>query len=230
MSEITIYKYLPRRHATPFVEKGEVLFRSLSYFREYEDEQVRSDEYEGTKQFAPPTGLKINHATGKTSSQTGAFQSATNARDIFVFCASTQLSTELACMFKSNSCVEIFDLKKFRWRVKTAIRRSGFKPGTLVDGSVEYYSVADPPEEVWALPARIAMSKVDIYSHQQEYRFAFARNNAFDFEKVTIQLVTWEGKENEKWKNTSRTATKTRLLDRLLPRSPNPIDREEGSI
>ncbi len=43
-----IYKYLPSKYLNEFLDEGLFLFRSLSYFQDYEDDKVRGDEYEGT--------------------------------------------------------------------------------------------------------------------------------------------------------------------------------------
>ena len=43
-----LVRYFNEKNARAFVEQGAVLMRSLSYFRDYEDDGVRSDEFEGT--------------------------------------------------------------------------------------------------------------------------------------------------------------------------------------
>ena len=43
-----LVRYFSEKNAHAFVERGEVLFRALSYFRDYEDKGVRADEHEGT--------------------------------------------------------------------------------------------------------------------------------------------------------------------------------------
>ena len=42
----TLVRYLSEENARKFLAQGEVLFRALSYFRDYEDDGVRSDEFE----------------------------------------------------------------------------------------------------------------------------------------------------------------------------------------
>lgn len=39
----SLFKYFPSHHLNAFVERGELLFRSLSYFRNYEELKVRGD-------------------------------------------------------------------------------------------------------------------------------------------------------------------------------------------
>ena len=55
----SLFRYFSSEHAEAFVQRGEVLFRTLSYFRDYEDNGVRSDECEGTLVHLPKDGLKL---------------------------------------------------------------------------------------------------------------------------------------------------------------------------
>ena len=64
------------------------------------------------------------------------------------------------------------------------------KDKLLAFGPINYYEQKDPPIVDWALPERIALSKPASFCWQQEYRFAFSVNGAFDVEKVTVRLVT----------------------------------------
>ena len=59
----------------------------------------------------------------------------------------------------------------------------------LVHGEVKYYEPHEPPIVDWALPERIAMSKLEGFRPQQEYRIAFSVNGAFDVENTRLQLV-----------------------------------------
>ena len=42
-----LYKYLPLPYAERMLCRGEILFRSLSYFRDIENDGVRQDDLEG---------------------------------------------------------------------------------------------------------------------------------------------------------------------------------------
>ena len=186
-----LYKYIPTKYVNAFVRRGEVLFRALSYFRDYEDEQVRGDEFEGTKLHRPENGLEITLT--KTQAKIvlpHSFESAANEDDIFVFCLSTILSPELAVEFKAGACIEIHRPAKFISEVRAALaRRPSIKSKMLVLGEVKYYNKEDPPIVDWALPERIAMSKLRRYEYQHEYRIAFAVNDAFRVENTRLRLV-----------------------------------------
>lgn len=186
-----LYKYLPAKYIDAFVRRGEVLFRALSYFRDYEDAQIRGDEFEGTKLYRPKGGLEITLAeTQEKRVLPHSFESAANEDDIFVFCMSTIFSADLAAQFKTDACVEILNPASFIAGVRAALlRRPSIKNKTLIHKEVTYYAADDPPIVDWALPERIAMSKLNYYCPQKEYRIAFSVNDAFKVENTRLRLV-----------------------------------------
>ena len=187
-----LYKYLPAKYVQAFVREGAVLFRSLSYFRDYEDAQVRGDEFEGTRLHRPQSGLEITLAASQqTIVLPHSFESSANEDDIFVFCLSTVLSSDLAAQFQASACVEIHNSARFIAGVRAALlRRPSSKSKLLVHGEVKYYTPDQPPIVDWALPERIAMSKLSVYIPQHEYRLAFAVNDAFRVENTQLRLVS----------------------------------------
>ena len=188
----SLYKYLPSKYVDTFVGNGAVLFRSLSYFRDYEDAQVRGDEFEGTRVHRPHNGLEVTLvATEKKLVLPHSFESTAREDDIFVFCLSTVLSADLAARFKADACIEIKNVGAFVSGIRSALlRRPSIKSKALFHGPVKYYSPDQAPIVDWALPERIAMSKLSAYAEQHEYRFAFAINDAFRVENTRLQLVS----------------------------------------
>ncbi len=117
--------------------------------------------------------------------------STANEDDIFVFCLSTVLSSDLAAQFQASACVEILNPIRFIAGVRAALlRRPSIKSKILVHGEVKYYTPDEPPIVDWALPEKIAMSKLSFYIPQQEYRIAFALNSAFRVENTRLRLVS----------------------------------------
>lgn len=196
----SIFKYIPAQYVASFL-RGEVLFRSLAYFRDWEDtkRQVRGDRHEGTHIHHKPEGLELtlNNQPYSTNVQ-GAFQSRVKQDDIFVFCLSTTLSADLAREFETTVCIEIHNSAMFIAGVRSALRRRpSIKSKMLLHDSVRYYD-AEAEAEVgvaWALPDVIAMSKTRDYEWQHEYHLAFATNNAFAIGNTLQALVapsqTW---------------------------------------
>lgn len=188
----SFYKYILAKYVEDFVKNGAVRFRSLSYFRDYEEAQIRGDEFEGTKLYRPQQGLEVtNITTQEKSILPHSFESTANEDDIFIFCLSTAFSMDLAKQFQASACVEILNPGGFIAGVRAALlRRPSIKSKKLVHGEVKYYAPDEPPIVDWALPDRIAMSKLSIYRPQQEYRIAFAVNDAFGVENTRLRLVS----------------------------------------
>jgi hypothetical protein len=186
-----LYKYLPEQYVEAFVREGAILFRSLSYFRDYEADQVRGDEFEGTRLYRPQGGLEITlTATQRKIALSHSFESSVNEDDIFVFCLSRAFSVDLAAEFQASACVEILNPGRFIAGIRAALlRRPSIKNKMLMYGEVKYYTQDEPPIVDWALPERIAMSKRSIYIPQQEYRITFAINGAFSVENTRVRLA-----------------------------------------
>ena len=168
-----------------------MLFRALSYYRDYEDNGVRGDEYEGTKLHLPLDGLKpTNVDTGEVISLPHTFESTAQEDDIFVYCLSTIHSEFLAEKFNAKFCIEIHEPVKLLSLIRGALaRRPSIKNKHLEYGPVEYYAPHEPPIISWALPKKIALSKQSKFSWQEEYRIAFAINGAFNVGNVKTSLV-----------------------------------------
>ncbi|MAE01489.1 MAG: hypothetical protein CMK66_02730 [Pseudoalteromonas sp.] len=56
-----LYKYLPREYLDSVLNDGAFLFRSLSYFQDYEDSEIRGDKFEGINKYNGKDGLEINN-------------------------------------------------------------------------------------------------------------------------------------------------------------------------
>lgn len=187
----SLFRYLSAEHAEAFLDHGEVLLRPLSYYRDLEDEGVRSDKYEGTLVHRPKDGLKLTRvASGEELSVAYTFESTVKEDDIFVYCMSAEFNSEIAQRFNANACIEIFEPHKLlaRFRSRVALRRRFCENG-LVHGAVRYYEPHEPPIVDWALPERIAMRKPKCFEWQKEYRILVPRGNAFQVENVDVTLV-----------------------------------------
>ena len=185
-----LYKYLALEYAERMLSKGEVLFRSLSHFQNLERDGVRQDDYEGILSHRPPEGLEINNiTTGETLKLPHRFESEARVDKIFVACFSCELSSELASEFGADACVEVTDHIKLVARVRGALRlRAAVDKKVLPFGLVEYQTGQEPPIIDWALPEKIVMRKRMEYQRQNEFRIAFAVDEAFAVENVALRL------------------------------------------
>jgi hypothetical protein len=103
----SLFKYYDQRTWAENFLKGEMLFRSLSYFRDCEN-PARGDEYESTSTFLPDGGLKItNHTQGTHFTIPWSFESSVKSHEVFVFCASRRFGYDLVEEFNSVVCVEV---------------------------------------------------------------------------------------------------------------------------
>jgi hypothetical protein len=187
MPRRSLYKYYDEhRWAEAFLD-GDLLFRSLSYFRDYEDENVRGDPGEGASIFRPEGGLAINNRTRGTSfvMPHHGFESKTKFEEIFIFCASKSHSDERNKRFSAVAFVEVLDIKSLCKRVESALPpEAKFRAKR-----VEYYRETENITPRWALPEMIATSKLSAYAWQDEYRLLFSLTGALEFENVDLRLV-----------------------------------------
>lgn len=192
----SLYKYFTKRKWADAFLDGEVLFHSLAYFRDYEDENVRKDRNEGTAVFRPADGLIVNNQTqGKTFHLPGyAFESTANQEEIFVFCTSRSHSDELRKRFEAIAYVEISKISTFCERIRKALPTTA----TFRAGRVEYYDQAEGANPRWALPDLIATSKLKSYEWQDEFRLVFCFTDALGFEKGALRLVKGDIREAPK--------------------------------
>jgi hypothetical protein len=183
----SLYKYYSdRKWAEAFLD-GQILFRSLSYFRDYEDKNVRGDQNEGTSIFCPEGGLIVNNITQGTTFTLPrhAFESVAKQEEIFVFCASRSHSDERREKFEAVVCVEILKIKTLCEKIEAALPPEA----TFRGQRVEYYQEAEGGNPRWALPDKIATSKLASYAWQEEYRLLFCLTGALEFENVGLHLV-----------------------------------------
>jgi hypothetical protein len=196
MRRRSLYKYYSeRKWAEEFLD-GKLLFRSLAYFRDYEDKSVREDQNEGAALFRPEGGLIVNNLTqGKRFILADhAFVSGAKQEEIFVFCTSRSDTDELRQRFKAVACVEILNIGTFCSRIEGALPPAARFPGRAgrparIGRRVEYYRETEGGKPRWALPDVIATSKLDSYAWQDEFRLVFSLTDALEFENVNTPLV-----------------------------------------
>lgn len=191
-----LYKYFSEEKWADAFIRGEILFRSLSYFRDLEDRNVREDQNEGKAIFRPQGGLVLNNQTQGTKHilPGHAFVSTAKAEEIFVLCVSRSQTDELWERFKAVACIEISDIPMFCSRVAAALPPTAKFPGrpgrTRIGQRVEYYEESEGATPRWALPDLIATSKLKSYAWQDEFRLVFSLTDALDFEKVALRVTS----------------------------------------
>lgn len=184
---LALYKYLPSKYAHAFLDRGEILFRNLTYFRQHEG-RVRGDPYEGIHKDHPGTNVVLENLTqgsrivGKLS-----FLNSTNSDLVFAFCLSQKLSKDLMVEFESDACIEIFEPSEFIRRVRFALARlvSVHRFGLLAQ-PVHYYHPAEAACFDIKKPTQLAFAKNKSYAEQEEFRLSFGSRQAFKL----VQQIT----------------------------------------
>ncbi len=174
--------------------RGLMRFRSLAYYRDYEEQEVRGDDNEGTSVYRPESGLAITNYSQRTESvrANSAFEAEVKAGEIFVYCMSKADTPRIRAAFRAVACVEIMNVAEFCRRAEKALSGASFggKPGReRIGHPVDYYSANAPPGPRWACPDLIACAKFDGYIWQHEYRLLFSRTEALKFENVMLTIV-----------------------------------------
>lgn len=177
---MVLYKYLPSRFAAAFVERGEILFRSLSYFRQVEH-TARGDAIEGLHIDAPrdPPTLQ-NLTTGATVRGPFRFLNSIDQDRVYALCCSRTLSLELMQAFDCDACVRIVDVELFFLRCSVAAARSVTlcRPG-LIHRPVSYFDPAGSAILPVKDPTAIPFFKHKVFAGQDEYRAVFAQPGGF---------------------------------------------------
>lgn len=186
-----LYRYFDQLQWVDDFLDGKLLFRPLSYYRAYEDHQVRGDKNEGVAVFQPVGGLVVTKLTqGAPFTQPNhRFESAVKQNEIWAYCMSRVRTAELAAEFGAVACVEILDVRAFCRRVKEALPTDA----EFFAKRVEYYRVTDAASPRWALPELIVNSKQHTFFRQAEFRLVFSTTGALRFENVALRLVQGDG-------------------------------------
>jgi len=191
---VSVYKYFYKEsYARRFLSKGEILLRPLAYYRALEiEEGGRGDQWDGVLRYAPADGLTLNMEDGRTVKLDDySFNASVRQDEIFVWCASKELSPEVAKTFGAF-CVKIDpELIVNRLRLR-AHANSVLDYSEVVSGEVDYRPVDQLPLSDWALPEKVALIKPEGFAKQNEYRIAVGRRGALEPENVEVTLSTDE--------------------------------------
>lgn len=180
MEPLRLYKYLPSKYIENVVEKGEILFRNLTYFRQYECEQ-RGDLLEALHRDNPDNDVEIYQpSTGAYAKGDFSYLNSTDSDLIFVFCLSISHTNNLYTEFNSDACIEITDPGEFIRRIRIKVKQliSSHKKG-LIYKPVHYYAANKAAEFNIKDPFELPFAKDKTFNNQDEYRLIFGTRKAF---------------------------------------------------
>ncbi|NOT08365.1 MAG: hypothetical protein HOP28_09190 [Gemmatimonadales bacterium] len=185
--DVILYKYLQLEFAEAFLHRGEILFRSLSYFRKQEHVE-RGDEAEGIHIDAPTTPVRLDNLTTGTS-VSGAFRflNSIDQEKVYGFCCSAELRSDLFTRFNANACVQILKPGPFFLRCGMA---AGWKfrldEPPMVHKPVEYFDPAKAAIRNVKDPRNLPFFKHISFSPQSEYRAVFALRGAWRLQERVV--------------------------------------------
>lgn len=189
-----LYKYLPSKYLTKVVERGDLLFRNLSFFRQSEAEG-RRDLLEGLHMDKPDNDLTLQTLDGrKTWKGQGAFLNSINSNKLFAFCLSEKHTPALYDEFEADACIEILHPDEFLHRCDATIsRQRRFSDSGLIHGEVEYYAPNKSAKRNVKDPRQIPFFKHEAYHHQLEYRLVVALHGGLQLtERIVNHLFSFE--------------------------------------
>jgi len=182
-----LYKYLPSEFVKGFLTKGEVLFRTLSYFRRVEH-RARGDAAEGVHIDDPDNPVKLeNLTTGITHIGDYRFLNSVDQENVYAFCCSQSYDQNLMAEFSCNACVVITDPEVFFLRCRVAAKRVvSVSPPGLIHGPVRYWRRNEESPLNVKDPRNIPFLKNHSFAAQDEYRAVFATHHGL---KLTQRIV-----------------------------------------
>jgi hypothetical protein len=190
------YKYVSNIDHARWLQQGKMFHRTAAYYRDYEDQkatEVIGDQYECTRLYRPGNIRKRNPdgtpGEWQPMPPDQRMECITRAHEIFVFCVSLSLNDVLKKAFEAIACVEIFDSAEFHARWLKALPKEAEDPRRRVSRKVKYYTENDLMGETRALPDLITTGKLKKFEYQSEYRFAYTKTEAFDFQNCTYQIT-----------------------------------------
>jgi len=182
-----LYKYLPRRFAAPFVANGEILFRTLSYFRRVEH-AARGDEVEGVHVDDPKRDVRLDVVGGPHVIGRYRYLNSVDQTKVYAFCCSDRLSVELFDMFDADACVVIKDPVQFFLRCQTAARRAfPVDRLRLIHRPVAYWKTSHEAPLSVKDPDSLPFLKHEAFAPQCEYRGVFARRGGRELVQRIVQ-------------------------------------------
>jgi hypothetical protein len=186
-----LYKYLPYKYVKQIIQEGALLFRNLTYFRQYED-RIRGDQAEGIHIDNPDNHVTINILNkGITLIDDCSFLNSIEQDKVFVFCMSTILKQNLFDEFGADSCIVIENVSNFLLRCRSAIMRSpNYCKCGFLHRQVDYYRPNECAQRSVKDSKNLPFFKAANFEHQCEYRLVCGLKDAL---KLKQRLVKNKG-------------------------------------
>lgn len=181
----SIYKYLPSKFREEFINKGDILFRNLTYFNNYEDNNKRGDVFDGGIYHNPINGFEVKNITQSKEVKLKNSFSYIDTDDIFVCCFSKRLDLVLFKEFDTDCCIEILNPIEFTKRIGKTLKVTHFDYDEIT-----YYNTIENHHHIINKPETIPFFKTLNFEPQQEYRYLFSDNKIkSEIKFSTVSLI-----------------------------------------
>lgn len=192
-----LFKALPLKYAERFVERGEMMWSTLTWFQNQED-PARGDVFEATRRNFPRDGQGVTRLErhGRPDHEQLHFDGhgtqwrPAQSRHIFIYSMTLDGELNLGDL-ATDAMVEVFDPSMLIQHVYSALHlHRSARPSTMIHRAVAYYDDVDELGPIHSLPHLLAASKPSTHAWQREYRLAFGtRADVFDFDHVEGSLM-----------------------------------------
>lgn len=116
-----LYKFISSTYVGEFRNRGNLLFRNLTSFKQMED-QARGDVREGCHVDSPDNDVTVtNRTTGTTVVGRFSVRTSINTDKIYVLCLTSKFKHRFFADFGCDRCVEIYDPSEFIKRCRRAL-------------------------------------------------------------------------------------------------------------
>ena len=185
MTEPSPHKFLvkfgSRKHMRKLYEKGEIKIRQASWYNDPSLNPAMRDDETSIKRRMSSEGASIwikgpgTDEFQEIKGLTGDMVRTHRTADYYVYCMGMSQDHELFGDFEATSCVVISDPSAFAERLADAVKHQ--LPGwRFRSGCVKYIeSYPASPRDFMMPDIDLCFTKVDSYSHQKEYRFAWVQ-------------------------------------------------------
>ena len=195
IKKLKLFKYLDDQYMESFTENAEVLFRSLSYFQQGPESDLRTDQLDGKKQYSPEKPFIIKNLTQGNEFSSSEMIDPVDSERVFVFCTSKSLKPELYERFQCSHCVEIRDVVRFIAEIDKQLKKQD-KLSKIYHDDIAYYSPEKNESFEFLDPYRIPfLKREDSFEIEDEYRMFFVEGEKLQ-KKKTVRFSDSDDKSN----------------------------------
>ena len=176
-----IYKYLSQKHADMMMKEGIIRIGTLYEYRKNEQpDKQRNDNNEGKMSYVYDIDAEINArdlpkifadlVQEDVNFKNIILKTPLDAQNSYIYCGSQVFDKNLMTEFKTECCVEIFDIKNFVETIGKQLANEGYIYNCVLQGPCNY--IGHEVDVNFNETAEFLKDK-ELYGHQAEYRVIY---------------------------------------------------------